>query len=248
MSGIIKFAVKGVAAGIGLASESVKAHKERKAAREAEILAVHEESDYLHVTDVDGMAHREPWPEAENVSKDGLSDRNTHILSAGEGAETNLTQESLEHAWKLDEAQDQLSPPRSTSPAPPYALTADSSSLADDFLRQNPNPLAEGTDLLPTARLQLPVVIPQRRPTDRSRGFVRAYAPDLGPCGLTQDMFISFLNKFDESTQASPLLLTLNLAAVGLEFAPIPSMVGMLAAIGTHQASLVAMEVHARSK
>lgn len=45
--------------------------------------------------------------------------------------------------------------------------------------------------------LELPVIIPQRRPRTRSRGWLRGYAPALGGCQIDQDMFFSFLEGFD---------------------------------------------------
>ena len=46
--------------------------------------------------------------------------------------------------------------------------------------------------------LELPVIIPQRRPRQRSRGFLRAYAPLLEGNQIDQAMFLGFLNGFDE--------------------------------------------------
>lgn len=53
--------------------------------------------------------------------------------------------------------------------------------------------------------LPFPVVIPQRRPGTKSRGFVRAYAPVLDMKGLSQDTFLSFLKEFHTAAQASPI-------------------------------------------
>lgn len=263
MSGIVKFAVKGVAVGIGLASESVKAHKERKAAREAEETGTpsHEDwqsskqpepvaDDHVLITDVDGTIHRSAGLGQVREATMSTEEFPGHRLGshpAEGGQKAHASQADLEKIWKLDEAQEKYSRSRSTSPAT-HGSTQDSNSLADDFLVHNLNPLTDGTSLRPLGHLRLPVVLPQRRPSDRSRGFVRAYAPDLGDCGITQEMFLMFLEKFDKSTQANPMLLTLNLAAVGLKFAPIPSIYGMLAAIGIHQATVVAMELNSRSK
>ena len=52
-------------------------------------------------------------------------------------------------------------------------------------------------------RLQYPVVIPQRRPEDKSRGWVRAYAPALMDCGIDQYTFLNFLDAFNESSKVS---------------------------------------------
>ena len=52
-------------------------------------------------------------------------------------------------------------------------------------------------------RLQCPVIIPQRRPEDKSRGWVRAYAPALMNCGIDQYTFLNFLDAFNESSKVS---------------------------------------------
>lgn len=95
-------------------------------------------------------------------------------------------------------------------------------------------------------QLSLPVILPQRRPKDRSRGFVRAYAPDLARCGIDQEMFLRFIDDFNNSTGANPMLLTINLASWGVQMAPIPSAIAMAAGGAIHYASFAAMELQAR--
>ncbi|KAJ8522903.1 hypothetical protein ONZ45_g547 [Pleurotus djamor] len=58
----------------------------------------------------------------------------------------------------------------------------------------------------PTESAQLPyaVIIPQRRPKQRDRGFIRAYAPDLMRCGIDQATFLSFLDGFNATIASSP--------------------------------------------
>jgi hypothetical protein len=58
--------------------------------------------------------------------------------------------------------------------------------LEDQFLRNHPIPRELQNQPRPTGRLPLTVVLPQRRPKDRSRGFIRAYAPVLENCGIDQ--------------------------------------------------------------
>jgi hypothetical protein len=50
-----------------------------------------------------------------------------------------------------------------------------------------------------TGRLSQPVLIPQRRPEDQSRGILRAYAPALGDCGIDQETFLDFIDAFNEA-------------------------------------------------
>jgi hypothetical protein len=53
----------------------------------------------------------------------------------------------------------------------------------------------------PVHRLPCPVIIPQRRPGAKKRGFVRAYAPVLADCGISQDVFIKFISDFHKASQ-----------------------------------------------
>lgn len=50
-------------------------------------------------------------------------------------------------------------------------------------------------------RLPCPVIIPQRRPGAKKRGFVRAYAPVLADCGVSQDVFLKFISDFHKASQ-----------------------------------------------
>ena len=54
--------------------------------------------------------------------------------------------------------------------------------------------------------LQHPVVVPQRRPRTRSRGFMRAYAPELGGCQVDQALFLSFLEGFDDAIKVRTIV------------------------------------------
>jgi len=78
----------------------------------------------------------------------------------------------------------------------------------------------------PTAQPQFrpgladPVIIPQRRPGDRSRGWTSAYAPSLQDCGIDQETFLHFLESFNEASKSSAALDVVNVAALGVGFAP----------------------------
>jgi hypothetical protein len=55
----------------------------------------------------------------------------------------------------------------------------------------------------PTQRIPCPVIIPQRRPRNKDRGFVRGYAPVLDDCGISQDVFLKFLKDWLAASKAS---------------------------------------------
>lgn len=69
--------------------------------------------------------------------------------------------------------------------------------LVKQFLSTHPSP-SHG---LPVHPLSCPVIVPQRRPHSRSRGFVRAYAPVLENCGIDQASFLEFLKVFHKASQ-----------------------------------------------
>ena len=64
------------------------------------------------------------------------------------------------------------------------------------------------------------IIIPQKRPKNRSRGFTRAYAPDLQQFDIDQSTFLAFLDTFDLSTTESSALKTLKLASEGVGLIP----------------------------
>ncbi|KAM3424165.1 hypothetical protein BST61_g11292 [Cercospora zeina] len=97
-----------------------------------------------------------------------------------------------------------------------------------------------------TGRLPFPVLLPQRRPTDRSRGFVRAYAPVLESCGIGQHEWLHFLDQFEKSTQASSWIMALNLASIATMALPTITSFAVSAAIQV--ATVVASETQTRYK
>lgn len=54
-------------------------------------------------------------------------------------------------------------------------------------------------------KLPFPVIVPQRRPGTKTRGFVRAYPPVLEETGISQDAFLGFLKDLHTAAQASPI-------------------------------------------
>lgn len=54
-----------------------------------------------------------------------------------------------------------------------------------------------------TGRLPYPVILPQRRPRRRKRGFMRAYAPVLQDCNVDQKTFLGFLDALEQASKVS---------------------------------------------
>lgn len=93
--------------------------------------------------------------------------------------------------------------------------------------------------------LPYPVILPQRRPNDKSRGFVRAYAPDLGKYkGIDETTFLSFLKEFHKSSQASGWFTVINVAAMGAGLAP--SAIAMAVSMSVGAAATYGAEMHGR--
>ena len=59
----------------------------------------------------------------------------------------------------------------------------------------------------PPPRLSCPVVIPQRRPGSKGRGFMRAYAPVLLDYDINEEFFLAFLKTFHKASMVSNALL-----------------------------------------
>lgn len=144
-----------------------------------------------------------------------------------------------ETAWELDEAQDELV--GGSSSKEQREESNDVTVLADKFLTNHPPPYQEFDVKEP---LGCSVILPQRRPKDRSRGFVRAYAPVLESRGIDQAMFIDFIETFNSASKASPWINAINLAQIGTFF--VPSVTGLIVGMVIHQATIIAKEGHAR--
>jgi hypothetical protein len=111
--------------------------------------------------------------------------------------------EDDEIAWRLDEAaeaaHEEAHPEdkrNETTGAEPPEYTVNE--LVDNFVSHHPTPPPTYSPAV--GRLTAPVVLPQKRPRAKVRGFVRAYAPMLEDCGIDQATFLEFLDGFDKST------------------------------------------------
>ncbi|KAG9693468.1 hypothetical protein KCU95_g6331, partial [Aureobasidium melanogenum] len=148
-----------------------------------------------------------------------------------------------EEAWALDEAQDDLI-------GEPQAQNTDEvtdpATLADAFITRLPPSLTAAEPPLSREKLPFPIIIPQRRPKDRSRGLVRAYPPILETRGIDQTTFIDFIETFNKSTQATKWIAALNLASIGTIW--LPTVTSILVSTAITAATTAAMEVQGRYK
>ena len=112
--------------------------------------------------------------------------------------------ENDEQDWTLDEAADEVD----GAPSDQHQAKSDEKKnsarvnvdeLIAKFMVKHPE---IGRPVVCTS-LPVPVILPQRRPGTKKRGFVRAYAPMLDECGINQKMFLDFLQTFDECAKVS---------------------------------------------
>jgi hypothetical protein len=187
--GLLGSTVRKVAGGIGLASESISAYKENKK-NEKQAASTEQNHSSQAESNVPSTSGSTAVEHDEQVQEDDLT----------------------EMQWQYDaEVQIALLAMNESMAAPPNTSRTDEE-IADGFIRGHD--FVHGAYPQAPPRLELPVILAQRRPNDRSRGFVRAYAPMLEGVGIDQTMWLDFLNAFDQSTQASPWIKALNLANI----------------------------------
>ncbi|KAF2873247.1 hypothetical protein BDV95DRAFT_490249 [Massariosphaeria phaeospora] len=133
-------------------------------------------------------------------------DRKDRKIALQEFAETATADNGRitgdERDWALDDAAEETFTQRPTE----EATIAD---LVHDTIPAPSSAHAANAQL----RLAYPIIIPQRRPGTKARGFARAYAPDLEAFGIDQNTFLRFLKNFQAASQASPFLNALTISA-----------------------------------
>ena len=200
--------VRLVGSGIGFASEALSTHKENKQrsrSRSRSPAPSAQPSD---------SANAQP-PAYESVVEVANDHEARQLIDHGKAVPVNAPHQVNVHDseeanddeayWELDEATDPDPPACDYSPsvrgeidfAEPESEEAkpDVHKLVQKFLASHPAP----TNAI--GQLPCPVIIPQRRPRTKSRGFVRAYAPVLDDCGIDQDTFLEFLKTFHKASQ-----------------------------------------------
>lgn len=137
--------------------------------------------------------------------------------------------ENDEEDWALDDAQ-----------PPTYEESEQGDRSTDGLVRDvlNINATNRRYGVVERNPLPFPVIIPQRRPGSKGRGFIRAYAPVLNECGIDQETFLAFLKKFHQSSHASPIFPIIQVSSMIAGFAPsviamaVTTVVGAAAGIG----------------
>ena len=118
----------------------------------------------------------------------------------------------------------------SATDATSHHAQADKQAL-DSFINAHPVSTNASPTKSPDGHLSCPVVIPQRRPGNKDRGFIEAYAPALEQFGIQQDEFINFIKATNKAVRASKWLGAIQLAAMGTGFVPNSIALGVSVAV-----------------
>lgn len=175
--------IKGIGSGIGLAAEAIAHNKEKKA--------------------LERERSRSPNPQASSTSpyppeKHAVDDKNRDDDDDDDDDNDSDDFHDDEEEWALDAAAGELDPP----PAYDDLEDVPVDDVVASFMEKHP----AARQVKSFQPLPCPVILPQRRPKNKSRGFVRAYAPVLGEySGIDQKTFLDFLDDFHQSSQVRML-------------------------------------------
>lgn len=225
--------VRLVGSGLGLASEAIAAHKASRAEKyRAEARGPATSASQAHPPGPATTRSREPSPNPAYSTLDASSSDYGLVEAADEEHARQLIEEGHaqpwdqphevgngnaedqddEVYWKLDEEAAALEGSLAYEEGGKSGQEACDSSDSKDreekpdvhklvmkFL--SAHPVSSRTP--PSHPLPCPVIIPQRRPHSKSRGFIRAYAPVLEDCGIDEATFMAFLDTFQKASQVS---------------------------------------------
>ncbi|KAF7873981.1 hypothetical protein EAF04_002653 [Stromatinia cepivora] len=241
--------VKLIGSGVGLVSETIHHHRNKSStnlqASSDNGESSREGAQLGHAYDDASPQYIEVSPEeADKMITKGqaipINEKEKYKLEKefeDEDSSDTESEEGDEEAWALDEAAN-----RSGPASPSEESSQDADELTNVFIRNHPPPAYSAAK----PKLPCPVILPQRRPRDKKRGFIRAYAPVLEDCGIDQTTFLDFLKTFYHASKSSPWLNVINAAAGIVGFVPGPITMGV--SIATQFAVGVAMELQARSR
>ncbi|OCL03483.1 hypothetical protein AOQ84DRAFT_325915 [Glonium stellatum] len=227
----MSFLVKLAGTGIGLAAE---AHAHRKESKSRAISPAPGPTTISSIATGRELDASQNYEDAPPVYAELPADQASELIAAGRAVPAEQRQEDDEEAWQLDDAVEEADPQA-------YAEVSDKDVKAElmcVLVRLPPPNLAY--------RLPCPVILPQRRPRAKARGFVRAYAPVLEGCGIDQDGFLVFLNTFDKASEASKILDVIFLGAVIAGM--VPSVTAMITSTVIQVAVGAAKEVQSRKR
>jgi hypothetical protein len=178
--------------GLGLGSEAIHKARESKSSTQSS-------------NSQDAPSNPPPYSASESAqyttgSAPAVDLMDEHQRSQAPGADGYHSVDHDEMAWELDDMVESISPSAiDERPNPP----ADSEDAKIDKREKLVRELVSmaGPAPKPLCPLPCPVIIPQRRPRKKDRGFVRAYAPVLANSGISQEVFMHFLENLDKANK-----------------------------------------------
>ncbi|KAK7518772.1 uncharacterized protein IWZ02DRAFT_489591 [Phyllosticta citriasiana] len=223
--------VKLISNGVGLATEAMAHRKASKTAGSTQPLASGplEKGEVIEITE----------KEAEHLKSTGQA------VPAGEANEKSEPVniiipdrvEEDEEVWELDDAADKVWEEVPAEEQPPaYAETEEAQKNSNKRIQTLMDNLAAPPSQSDAARLPYPVILPQRRPREKARGFIRAYAPSLSAAGIDEASFMSFLSALYRESQVHPVF---NVIFVGTTIAGFVPDITVMAVCTAIQAAMV---------
>ena len=244
--------VKLLGSGVGLAAEAMAHHKEKSRSRSPSARTELQASSSRDIPSDAPPAYEQvvevPDERADELVKSGKAvhvDRKVPLEkgeSVGEDDSESSTDDDDEAAWALDDAVEAVETPDIEQQKPKRGL--DAQPTVESFAAMVMAHCPPAPQFIP--QMPLPVIIPQRRPGSKDRGFVRAYSPILEGNGIPQDSFLYFLKNFHAASKASPILNVVFISAgiVGM----VPSVVIMATTTAIQIAVGTAIELQKRTR
>lgn len=155
----------------------------------------------------DKKARKESEGNAGRVGDDSSQPSSSKPPGSGYNSEDSEDDEAW--AQDLDAAQAEVSDQK---PKKDEFKSVDE--LVANLTESEPPPPPYSSTGPSSGQLENPVILPQRRPGMRTRGFVRGYAPTLQSRAVTQDGWLKFLNGFDAAISNNRWFFVLNIAVV----------------------------------
>ena len=207
--------IKLVGSGIGLAAEAREAHKASKDTAQAS--ASREPAPSITKDSLeDQNIVRVPEKRADQLIAKGQAvhvDQNNLDNDSDDLPPKYTSEEENDEAdWELNDAAEQQTAGTTTraiyehdpevSPVGEKERQHYVDRIVVSFIGQHPPP----SDSQRPSQLPCPVIVPQRRPRDKTRGFIRAFAPVLSKCGIDQTTFLQFLETMDKASKVGRIL------------------------------------------
>ncbi|KAK3167102.1 hypothetical protein OEA41_010227 [Lepraria neglecta] len=194
--------IKLVRSGIGLAAEARAAKKASKNSAKTTITRV-TTSDALANAPTNGDLVQLPENQANELIAKGQAvpiDQNEYAQDTKKPPPRYTSEEENDEAdWALDDAaEEQVG---GSTPSADDERTLGKVPTGEKERQHYVDKISPFRPAPKAGQLPCPVILPQRRPKDKTRGFVRAYAPVLAECGIDQATFLQFIKTIDKASE-----------------------------------------------